>query len=78
MRGAQPATSAGARLFCRKPDSGTLHHPAKSSEEINLDLAVLKTRSLRARSEEPAICVENPSQRERAFQHIHPGIRWDF
>ena len=24
MRGAQPATSAGARLFCRKPDSGAL------------------------------------------------------
>ena len=40
MRGAQPATSAGARLFCRKPDSGTLHRPAKSGEEINLELAV--------------------------------------
>jgi hypothetical protein len=24
MRGAQPPTSAGARLFCRKPDSGAL------------------------------------------------------
>jgi len=38
MRGAQPATSAGARLFCRKPDSGVLHHPAKGGEEINLEL----------------------------------------
>jgi hypothetical protein len=42
MRGAQPATSAGARLFCRKPDSGALHHPAKSGEEINLELAVFE------------------------------------
>src|ERR1041385_6769168 len=42
MRGAQPATSAGVRLFCRKPDSGTLHRPAKSGEEINLELAALR------------------------------------
>jgi hypothetical protein len=24
--------------FCRKPDSGNLHHPAKSGEEIDLEL----------------------------------------
>jgi hypothetical protein len=47
MRGAQPATSAGARLFCRKPDSGILHHPAKGGEEINLELGKL-IRSLRS------------------------------
>jgi hypothetical protein len=29
MRGAQPATSADARLLCRKPDSGVPHHPCK-------------------------------------------------
>jgi hypothetical protein len=46
MRGAQPATTTGARLFCRKPDSGTLHHPAKSDEEVNLALAVFRAADL--------------------------------
>ena len=32
MRGAQPAPSAGARLFCRKPDSGALTILADGTE----------------------------------------------
>jgi hypothetical protein len=38
MRGAQPATNAGARLFAGKPDSGVPHHPAKGVRKSILSL----------------------------------------
>jgi hypothetical protein len=41
--------------FCRKPDSGALHHSAKSGEEINLELAVFEFCCLSITSESAVI-----------------------
>jgi hypothetical protein len=64
MRGAQPATSAGVRLFCRKPDSGTLHRSAKSGEEINLELAVLRLTPWIEQVQKGRFFAKNPSHYE--------------
>jgi hypothetical protein len=42
MRGAQPATSAGARLFAGSPIPALFTTSQKSGEEINLELAVFE------------------------------------
>jgi hypothetical protein len=64
MRGAQPATSAGARLFAGSPIPAFLTTP-KGDEEINLalagfELAVFELAVLRALSGSPAISAKSP------------------
>jgi hypothetical protein len=59
MRGAQPATSAGARLFAGSPIPAFLTTP-KGDEEINLALAGFELAVLRALSGSPAISAKSP------------------
>ena len=59
MRGAQPATSAGARLFAGSPIPAFLTTP-KGDEEINLALAGFELAALRALSGSPAISAKRP------------------
>src|ERR1051325_5957581 len=53
--------------FCRKPDSGAPHHPTKSGEEINLELAV-----------QPDERIQNRPLSARTPRSIGTNMYWQF
>jgi hypothetical protein len=76
MRGAQPATSAGARLFAGSPIPAFLTTP-KGDEEINLALAGFELAVLRALSGSPAIFSEKSTHCGLKYWQIHPFVARD-
>lgn len=62
MRGAQPATSAGARLFAGSPIPALFTTPQRVVKKSILSLLCFKTRTLDEHVQNGRLFFENPSQ----------------